>query len=108
MIDRLASLWPKPLSGTVGGGASAAGGAADRAAQDTGASFQTVFREALRSLEAGERAADQSTAAFALGLPIAPHQVMLSVEAARLNLELAVQIRNKAVEAYQELMRMPL
>ncbi|WDU83970.1 flagellar hook-basal body complex protein FliE [Caloramator sp. Dgby_cultured_2] len=36
------------------------------------------------------------------------HQVMLATEEARLTLELAVQIRNKLVDAYQEIMRIQI
>lgn len=36
------------------------------------------------------------------------HQVMLASEEAKLSLELAVQIRNKLVDSYQEIMRMQL
>jgi flagellar hook-basal body complex protein FliE len=36
------------------------------------------------------------------------HQVMLALEEASLSLQLAVQVRNKVVEAYQEIARMQL
>lgn len=36
------------------------------------------------------------------------HQVMLSTEEAKMSLQLAVQMRNKLLEAYQELNRMQL
>lgn len=36
------------------------------------------------------------------------HQVLIATEEARLSLELAVQIRNKLVDAYQELIRMQI
>lgn len=36
------------------------------------------------------------------------HQVMLSTEEAKMSLQLAVQMRNKLLEAYQELSRMQL
>lgn len=36
------------------------------------------------------------------------HQVMLATEEAKMSLQLAVQVRNKLVEAYQELNRMQL
>lgn len=36
------------------------------------------------------------------------HNVMLSTEEAKMSLELAVQVRNKIVDAYQELNRMQL
>ena len=33
------------------------------------------------------------------------HNVMLTMQKAELNLQLAIQIRNRVVEAYQEIMR---
>lgn len=36
------------------------------------------------------------------------HQVMLDLEKARVSFQLAVQVRNKALEAYQEMMRMQI
>lgn len=36
------------------------------------------------------------------------HQVMLSTQEAKLSLELAIQVRNKLVEAYQELNKMQI
>lgn len=36
------------------------------------------------------------------------HNVMLNAEEAKMSMELAVQVRNKLVEAYQELSRMQL
>lgn len=34
------------------------------------------------------------------------HQIMLSLEKAKLGFELALQVRNKLIEGYQEIMRM--
>ncbi len=36
------------------------------------------------------------------------HEVMLDIEKARISLDLTVQIRNRLVEAYQEVMRMQI
>jgi len=36
------------------------------------------------------------------------HEVMIAMEEARLSLQLAMQIRNKVLDAYQELMRMQI
>ena len=42
----------------------------------------------------------------ASGEPVELHDVMLAQERASLGFELAVQVRNKLVEAYQDIMRM--
>jgi flagellar hook-basal body complex protein FliE len=42
------------------------------------------------------------------GYDVAVHDVMISMEEARMSLMFMVEVRNRAVEAYQELMRMQL
>jgi flagellar hook-basal body complex protein FliE len=49
---------------------------------------------------------DQAVQAAALGQTDNLHQVMMNLEKTRLTFELALQVRNKTLEAYQELMRM--
>lgn len=42
----------------------------------------------------------------ALGESIPAHDLMLSIEQAKFNLELTIELRNRLVESYQEVMRM--
>ena len=46
--------------------------------------------------------------AFLAGEPVELHQVMIKVEEAGLATELLLEIRNRIVSAYNELLRMPL
>lgn len=50
--------------------------------------------------------ADQEVRKLALGESGNLHHVMLSMEKAKMSFELLVQVRNRLVEGYQELMRM--
>lgn len=50
--------------------------------------------------------ADQEVRKLALGESENLHHVMLSLEKAKMSFELLVQVRNRLVEGYQELMRM--
>ena len=50
--------------------------------------------------------ADQSILEANTGGPTDLHDVMIAMEKADISLRLMVQVRNKAVEAYQEIMRM--
>ena len=50
--------------------------------------------------------ADDGVRRLALGEADNLHQVMINLEQAKLSFELVVQIRNKLLDAYQELMRM--
>ncbi|MGH6884060.1 MAG: flagellar hook-basal body complex protein FliE, partial [Hypericibacter sp.] len=54
------------------------------------------------------KTADQSVQDVVLGKTDNLHRVMMDIEAARMSLELVVQVRNRVVEAYQELMRMQI
>ena len=52
--------------------------------------------------------ADKSIQSLATGQSKGLHEVMLSVEKASVSFQMLTQVRNKAVEAYQEIMRMPV
>jgi len=60
----------------------------------------------LRTLDVELRGAENTLREFAVGEGRSIHHVMMALEKARLSLMLAVQVRNKALEAYQEIMRM--
>lgn len=70
--------------------------------------FQDVFKEAIEKVNGLQIEADQKSIDFALGGVTAPdiHEVMISMEKASLALNLTIEIRNKLVESYQEIMRM--
>jgi flagellar hook-basal body complex protein FliE len=53
-------------------------------------------------LNGAERAINQ----VALGEPASLHQVMIDLEQARLSFQLLAQVRNRLLDAYQEVMRM--
>lgn len=78
------------------------------AARTEGADFAAMLGEGLARTDAGLKAADQNLRAMAAGEVQSPHDVMISMEEARMNLMLAVEVRNRVVEAYQELIRMQL
>lgn len=52
--------------------------------------------------------ADMNVRLLALGEAGNIHEVMMRLEAAKLSFELAVQVRNRVLEAYQEIMRMQI
>ncbi|MDA8186944.1 MAG: flagellar hook-basal body complex protein FliE [Dehalococcoidales bacterium] len=69
-------------------------------------SFQKLLGDAVSSLNKVQIEADSSAAKLAAGEPVELHEVLLATEKASLAFQLAVQVRNKVVEAYQEVMRM--
>lgn len=72
----------------------------------TTTNFGQIFNEAFSRLNQQENAANQAITSLAAGEDIELHQVMLKMQEADLGFQLALQIRNKLVEAYQEVMRM--
>jgi flagellar hook-basal body complex protein FliE len=70
--------------------------------------FGQMLGDGIQKMDAGLQAADTQLRAMAAGKEVAVHDVMISMEQARMNLMFMVEVRNRAVEAYQELMRMQL
>lgn len=71
-------------------------------------SFTEVMKEKLDQVNKLQVESDESTKALIAGDVENVHDMLLKTEEARLSLELAVQVRNKVVEAYQEIMRMQI
>ncbi|MDW8365988.1 MAG: flagellar hook-basal body complex protein FliE [Abditibacteriales bacterium] len=71
-----------------------------------GASFAEHLRDALETLMDTQQQADREALRVAAGDLSNLHQAAIAMEEAKLTLQLAVQVRNKIVEAYQEISRM--
>ncbi len=71
-------------------------------------SFSNVIKEQIGKLNETQVKADQMTEAFIKGEAEDLHAVMIATEEARISLDLALQIRNKVVEAYKEINNMQL
>jgi flagellar hook-basal body complex protein FliE len=70
------------------------------------AKFFDLLKEGLREVNTAVQHSEKASLDMAAGKPVNLHETMLSVTKAELALNLAVQMRNKMVEAYQEVMRM--
>ena len=73
---------------------------------DAGASFAQQIEQGVGSVNQSIDAADASTRALAAGADIPVHDVMIALEKARLDLQFAVQLRNRLVAAYQNIVSM--
>jgi flagellar hook-basal body complex protein FliE len=73
-----------------------------------GGGFGQALSNAISGLNESQNAADDASVRMAAGEPIDLHEVMLARETASLDFQLAVQVRNKLVEAYQDVMRMQI
>ncbi|HHY92282.1 MAG TPA: flagellar hook-basal body complex protein FliE [Firmicutes bacterium] len=71
-----------------------------------GMSFGQVLGEYLQEVNQLQLDAVDKTRQLVAGEDIELHQVMLAAQKAEIALELTQTVRNKVVEAYQEIMRM--
>lgn len=67
--------------------------------------FSNVLGNYLNNVNSKSKAAEKAVETFASGGNIDLHSVMIATEKANLSLELAVQMRNKMIQAYQEISR---
>ena len=73
---------------------------------EPGKSFADTLKDAVQNVNAAQKEADVKMQDLATGKTQNIHDVMLSAEKADISLKLMVQVRNKIVEAYQEIMKM--
>jgi len=71
-------------------------------------SFASVLERAVAAVQAKQDQANQAALQVAQGNLDDLHDAVLAQEEASLALDLTVQVRNKVLEAYQEIMRMPV
>jgi flagellar hook-basal body complex protein FliE len=102
LIDKISS---NPVSFIK---ASQPANAAEPGANDLGKQFGAFLNEAINSLNTQQATVDQLNQSFIKGELSDVHQLTIASEKATLGLELTVQVRNKIVEAYQEVMRTQL
>ncbi len=86
----------------------AAGIAGLPAGGGVGPAFGEVLQDFLGQVDGAQKRADSLVEKLALGEPVDTHQVMIALGEASNAVNLTLQLRNKAVEAYQELMRMQM
>ncbi|HAN87164.1 MAG TPA: flagellar hook-basal body complex protein FliE [Firmicutes bacterium] len=70
--------------------------------------FGDVLEQALDTVNDMQSRADRLTEKLAAGGVNDIHQVMIAVEQVNLALQLTMQVRNKVIESYQEVMRMQI
>jgi flagellar hook-basal body complex protein FliE len=87
----VAPLELTPSSGTTGTG-----------------SFADAIGVAIGQVEGAQASADQTASNFLVGGQGDVHSVALASQKAELSMEMFQQVRNKFVQAYQEVMKMPM
>ncbi len=69
-------------------------------------SFSELVNSALKKLNDAQVKADDLTLQLLTGEVEDIHQVTIAMQEAKLTMQLAVEVRNKVIEAYQEISRM--
>jgi flagellar hook-basal body complex protein FliE len=100
-INGLGSLTPPAALPSSAGRANSAagGGAAD-------SSFGSTVRQAVESLDNSQKSAEQEVTRAVTGESTDLHKTIIALQSADLNFQFALQVRNKLVGAYEEIMRM--
>ncbi|HOX26443.1 MAG TPA: flagellar hook-basal body complex protein FliE [Candidatus Krumholzibacteria bacterium] len=79
---------------------------AGQAAPTPRTSFGEQLQAAIREVDGLQVARDVMTEGMVRGEPTEVHEIMTAAEEAQLAFELMLEVRNKLLEAYQEIMRM--
>lgn len=71
-------------------------------------SFAQMLSEGVNDMQSRIDRANSMVLAYAVGEDIPEHQVMIALEEARISVELGLQVRNRLVDAYRDIMAMQL
>lgn len=82
--------------------------ATQRTQAESATGFANLLEQALQPVREADTAAKSESLGLLTGETTSIHQVVLAAEKADLALQLTLQIRNKAMDAYNEIMRMQL
>ena len=95
------------LKGKIPGALPKIGGGADAGAASGTAGFSEALSRVVEAVESTENQANTAVSGMLAGKTDV-HDAMIALQRADLTLQFSVQIRNKLVQAYNEIMRMPV
>ena len=75
---------------------------------ESSASFMDTLKGMMSDVNDAQKASDKAARDLVSGSQRDLHDIMMTVEKADIALRTVTAIRNKAVEAYQEIMKMPV
>lgn len=67
-----------------------------------------MIQDAIQSVDQAQKTADQNVEDIVMGRSDNIHDAMISMQKARMSFQMMMEIRNKAIETYQELSRMQI
>ncbi|HTR99668.1 MAG TPA: flagellar hook-basal body complex protein FliE [Bacteroidota bacterium] len=96
-VNQVLTLVPGPASRSK---------ALEKSVSETTATFGQTLAKAVADVNALQAEAGKAAESMVKGEAVDLHDVMVAVEKAKTSFELLMEIRNKTISAYQELMRM--
>lgn len=106
LVGRLYQQQAAEIAGSVASPGGTAG--VETAAQARGADFASAVGDGLRTLESLDRTASTRAVQAATGDLTDIHDYVIAATSMQTATELTTTVRNKALEAFSEIMRMPL
>lgn len=73
-----------------------------------GEGFSRLVIQGLEAVSRSEQEADALIRAMAAGESVQPHDVMIATAKAELSVQMLVAVRDKALEAYQQIMNLQI
>ncbi|MGE7120542.1 flagellar hook-basal body complex protein FliE [Peribacillus sp. NPDC046944] len=70
--------------------------------------FASVLKETMNKVNEAQVSSDSLTAKLANGEDVELHNVVIASQKASITMQATLEVRNKVVEAYQEMMRMSI
>lgn len=101
-LDRLA------LQAMAEGASAGAGSRKEADAPSGGKDFADVLTDLVKETDQLQKTSEDTVEGFVAGEIDDVHQVMVAMNRADLSFRMMLEVRNKLVEAYQEVMRLPV
>jgi len=76
--------------------------------QGAGGSFGSILGNLISDVNQKQKAADAAVDGLQSGSGVPLHQAVIAMEEANVSFQLMVEVRNKLLDSYQELMRMQI
>lgn len=77
-----------------------------RRVQQPDENFGQMLMDVMKEVSSAEQQSTSMQNAFMTGQPVEFHDLMVAMEKASVSMQLTLQVRNKLLEAYQEISRM--
>lgn len=80
----------------------------NKSIESNGNSFAQTISDAIKGVNESQINADNMVQSFIKGEDVTMHEVMLSMQESQISMQLLIEMRNKVVEAYQEINRVQI